>query len=65
MIFQNFQAQHIPRTAKVQRNARTWGEMLHADDELILLRGTTFQARTLDDFTGTDFLYGYHKKLVK
>ncbi|OLN22041.1 3-hydroxybenzoate 6-hydroxylase [Domibacillus antri] len=66
MIFKNYQEQRIPRTAKVQRNARIWGEILHAEDELsILLRNTIFKSREANDFSATDFLYRYHKNLVR
>ncbi|OMP65992.1 FAD-dependent monooxygenase [Domibacillus epiphyticus] len=65
-VFQNYQEQRIPRTAKVQTNARTWGEIIHAEDELsILLRNTIFKLREANDFNATDFLYGYHKNLVR
>lgn len=67
-IFQKYQEQRIPRTAKVQTNARTWGEIIHAEDQLaLLLRDTIFKSREANDFNATDFLYGYHKNksLVK
>ncbi|OAH58537.1 MULTISPECIES: FAD-dependent monooxygenase [Bacillaceae] len=65
-IFQNYQEQRIPRTAKVQTTARTWGEIIHAEDQLsLLLRDTIFKSREANDYSATDFLYGYHKSLVR
>ncbi|MGG3449419.1 FAD-dependent monooxygenase [Domibacillus aminovorans] len=65
-IFQNYQEQRIPRTAKVQTTARTWGEIIHAEDQLsLLLRDTIFKSREANDFSATDFLYGFQKNLVR
>lgn len=61
--FESYQAERIPRTAKVQTNARAWGEFIHAEDEFILtLRKAIFERHTKDDLSPTEFLYGYHKR---
>ncbi|ARK29065.1 FAD-dependent monooxygenase [Halalkalibacter krulwichiae] len=57
--FKAFEQERQPRTAKVQRTARTWGEIIHAEDEVsILLRNTIFKQREANDFSYTDWLYG-------
>jgi len=58
--FLAYQKERIPRTARVQRSARTWGEILHAADPIaILLRNTIFKQRTSQDYEAADFLYNY------
>ncbi|WP_209123600.1 FAD-dependent monooxygenase [Alkalihalobacillus sp. BA299] len=57
--FKEYQEERIPRTARVQRSARTWGEIIHAEDPLaILLRDTIFKQRPANDYSHTDWLYG-------
>ncbi len=57
--FKAFQEERLPRTAKVQTTARTWGEIIHAEDQVsILLRNTIFKQRDAKDFSYTDWLYG-------
>ncbi|MFC0295903.1 FAD-dependent monooxygenase [Geobacillus jurassicus] len=58
--FLAYQKERIPRTARVQRSARTWGEILHAADPItILLRNTIFKQRTPQNYEAADFLYNY------
>ncbi|WP_227937443.1 FAD-dependent monooxygenase [Alkalihalobacillus deserti] len=57
--FKAFQEERIPRTARVQRNARVWGEIIHAEDPTsILLRDTIFKQRDAKDFSQVDWIYG-------
>jgi salicylate hydroxylase len=64
--FLAYQKERIPRTAKVQKTARTFGQIIHAEDETaILLRNALFTQRTPKDYEMTDFLYGYSKILAK
>ncbi len=52
----------IPRTAKVQTSARTWGEIIHAENPVsILLRNTLLESREAKEFEMIDWLYGYKK----
>lgn len=61
--FQNYQEERIPRTAKVQANARLWGRFLHAEDPLtLIMREKIFKEHTPKSYQVTDFLYGYHKR---
>ncbi|TVZ84272.1 salicylate hydroxylase [Aeribacillus composti] len=60
--FADFQKERLPRTAKVQTSARTWGEILHTEDPVAtLLRNTIFEQRTPQDYEVADFLYSYDK----
>ncbi|WP_035426056.1 FAD-dependent monooxygenase [Halalkalibacterium ligniniphilum] len=64
--FLAYQQERIPRTAKVQTCARTWGEIIHAVDPVsILLRNTILEQREADDFGLTDWLYGYKRTYSK
>lgn len=61
--FANYQAERLPRTAKVQSNARAWGEFLHAEDPLVLtMRDAIFAKHTSSEFEVAEFLFGYHKR---
>lgn len=53
-----YQQERIPRTAEVQRGARTWGEIKHAEDSVTrLLRNTIMLNRSADDYKYLDWLY--------
>lgn len=53
-----YQKERIPRTAEVQRGARTWGEIKHAEDPVTrLLRNTIMLNRSADDYQYLDWLY--------
>jgi len=59
--FSAYQRERIERTSAVQQNARKFGDMLHATDDLtILLRNKLFAQRTDEDFGPVDWLYGQH-----
>lgn len=61
--FQAFQQERMPRTAEVQRSARSWGEIIHAVDPItILLRNTIMNSHKPGDFSFVDWLYGQRYK---
>jgi salicylate hydroxylase len=53
-----FNRERAPRTARVQRNARTWGESWHVDGVARTIRNILFSDRKHDDYRYTDWLYG-------
>lgn len=57
--FLAFQQERIPRTARVQRSARLFGDIIHSDGLTALLRNTLLAQRASDDYTYTDWFYGY------
>ncbi|WML52301.1 FAD-dependent monooxygenase [Neobacillus sp. PS3-12] len=57
-----YQQERIPRTAQVQRGARTWGEIKHAEDSVTrLLRNTIMLNRSADDYEYLEWLYKERK----
>lgn len=60
--FLAYQEERIPRTAKVQESARTWGDIIHAEDPVsILLRNTLLESKEAKEFEMIDWIYGYKK----
>ena len=57
--FGAYEAERIPRTARVQRTARFFGDLKHLDGVGRLVRNALLQKRSPDDFDYFDFLYGY------
>ncbi len=57
--FRVYQEERIARTARVQRSARLFGDIIHSDGLTALLRNVIFAGRAPDDFTYTDWFYGY------
>lgn len=57
--FRLYQEARIPRTARVQRSARLFGDIIHSNGITALLRNELFSRRAPDDFTYTDWFYGY------
>ena len=57
--FRSYQAVRIPRTARVQRSARLFGDMIHSDGLTALLRNALLARRAPDDFMYIDWFYGY------
>ena len=57
--FRLYQEARIPRTARVQRSARLFGDIIHSNGITALLRNALFSWRAPDDFTYTDWFYGY------
>ena len=54
------------RSAKEQTTARQWGEVLHAEDPLMIqLRNMIFGGRTSQDYEIADWLYGGYKRLIQ
>ena len=47
-----------PHAARVQRTARTWGDIRHVSGLGALLRDELFRRRPADDYSYTDWLYG-------
>jgi salicylate hydroxylase len=57
--FLAYQEERIPRTARVQRMARFFGELKHLDGVGRAVRNALLQKRSPDDFEHFDFLYGH------
>ncbi|HLJ33109.1 MAG TPA: FAD-dependent monooxygenase [Ktedonobacteraceae bacterium] len=57
--FLAFQEARIPRTARVQRTARLFGDIIHSDGVGAMLRNVLLSQRAPDDYTYTDWFYGY------
>ena len=55
--FRAYQRERVPRTARVQRRARTWGDIWHVDGVGMLLRDTLLAERALDDHRHVEWLY--------
>jgi len=55
--FRLYQEARIPRTARVQRSARLFGDIIHSNGLTALLRNALFSGRAPDDFTYTDWFY--------
>jgi 2-polyprenyl-6-methoxyphenol hydroxylase-like FAD-dependent oxidoreductase len=62
--FLAYEAERIPRTARVQRTARFFGDLKHLDGVGRSVRNALLQKRSPDDFDYFDFLYGYSPSLV-
>jgi salicylate hydroxylase len=56
--FLAYQAERIPRTARVQRSARSWGELWHLDGVGRQVRNRFLGQREAADYSETDWLYG-------
>ncbi len=52
-----YQEARAPRTARVQRAARTWGDIWHLDGAAKLVRDELFRQRREDDHTHVEWLY--------
>ncbi|MHB8599485.1 MAG: FAD-dependent oxidoreductase [Ktedonobacteraceae bacterium] len=57
--FLAYQQERIPRTARVQRTARLFGDIIHSDGVGAMLRNVLLAQRVPDDYTYTDWFYGY------
>jgi 3-hydroxybenzoate 6-monooxygenase len=55
--FEDYQRRRIPATARVQRNARLWGDLWHADGLLQLMRDIYLRERDPDDHRHVVNLY--------
>ena len=63
--FRLYQEARIPRTARVQRSARLFGDIIHSNGLTALLRNALFSQRAPDDFTYTDWFCGYQPERKK
>jgi len=54
-----YQQIRAPRTARVQRSARVWGDVWHIDGTGALLRNELFRGITDDDYSYADWLWGW------
>jgi 2-polyprenyl-6-methoxyphenol hydroxylase-like FAD-dependent oxidoreductase len=59
--FLAYQGERIPRTARVQRSARLFGDIIHSDGVAAMLRNVLLSGRAPDDYTYTDWFYGYQR----
>jgi len=57
--FPDYQQRRIPRTARVQKAARFFGDLKHVNGVGISLRNALLAKRTPDDFEYFEWLYGY------
>ena len=55
----------ILRTARVQRTARIFGEVCHIDGVGAMLRNALLKQRASDDYSYTDWLYGYQGSAIR
>ncbi len=56
--FHAYQEQRMARTALVQRRARWWGDLWHAEGDLVpALRDRILTTRAADDYSDLDWLY--------
>jgi salicylate hydroxylase len=53
-----YEAERAAHAARVQRTARTWGDIWHVGGVGALLRDELFRRRPADDYSYTDWLYG-------
>jgi 2-polyprenyl-6-methoxyphenol hydroxylase-like FAD-dependent oxidoreductase len=60
--FLAYQQERIPRTARVQRTARLFGDIIHSDGIGAMLRNVLLAQRAPDDYTYTDWFYGYQSE---
>jgi 2-polyprenyl-6-methoxyphenol hydroxylase-like FAD-dependent oxidoreductase len=59
--FAAYQESRIPRSARVQRAARLFGELMHLDGVARAIRNELLHQRAAGDFKYCEFLYGYHE----
>jgi 2-polyprenyl-6-methoxyphenol hydroxylase-like FAD-dependent oxidoreductase len=57
--FLAYQAERIPRTARVQRTARLFGDIIHSAGAEAQQRNEVLAQRTDDDYTHMDWFYSY------
>jgi 2-polyprenyl-6-methoxyphenol hydroxylase-like FAD-dependent oxidoreductase len=53
-----YEGRRLEQASRVQRTARTWGEIWHVDGLAMTLRDEAFRLRAPDDFSRIDWLYG-------
>jgi len=57
LAFSRYERERIPRTSRVQRLARAWGDLWHQPEHA--LRDTMLRKRAPDDYSQSDWFYGY------
>ena len=57
--FLAYQAERIPRTARVQRTARLFGDIIHSADAQAQQRNTVLAERADTDYTHMEWFYAY------
>ena len=61
--FTEYEKIRVPRATMVQRSARKWGEVIHAEDPvLIMVRDALFERHKPTDYHVVDIIYGIYKK---
>jgi salicylate hydroxylase len=55
----DYQRERMPRTARVQRTARQFGEILHLDGMGAAVRNRLLRLRGVDDYSESDWLYAH------
>lgn len=63
-VLRTFNAARAPRTARVQRTARVWGESWHVSGIGRVLRNMLFKSRGDGNYQYNDWLYGQSPALV-
>ncbi len=58
-----YQDLRAPRTARVQRSARVWGDIWHLDGTGALVRNELFRGVTSDDYSYVDWLWGWENPI--
>jgi 3-hydroxybenzoate 6-monooxygenase len=53
-----YEDRRLEQASRVQRTARTWGEIWHVDGLAMALRDEAFRLRATDDFRRVDWLWG-------
>jgi 3-hydroxybenzoate 6-monooxygenase len=53
-----YEGRRLAQAGRVQRTARTWGEIWHVDGLAMALRDEAFRLRAEDDLSRVDWLYG-------
>jgi 2-polyprenyl-6-methoxyphenol hydroxylase-like FAD-dependent oxidoreductase len=62
--FTAYQQERIPRTARVQTTARSWGEICHIEGVGLDLRNALLGSRKADDYDRVDWLYSHQFALA-
>jgi salicylate hydroxylase len=57
--FEAYQNERIPRTARVQRSARQFGDIIHGEGDDARSRNAVLAQRASDDYTHMDWFYAY------
>jgi len=57
VAFGEYQAARVEQAGRVQRAARTWGDIWHVDGLAMALRDEAFRLRPLNDYRHVDWLY--------